>query len=976
MSPQTVPNHPAFRWLRSQAIPSLQLHMHEYEHIRTGARHYHMAADSEENVFMVALRTLPMDSTGVAHILEHTTLCGSKRYPVRDPFFMMIRRSLNTFMNAFTSSDCTAYPFASKNRKDFNNLLQVYMDAVFFSNLNELDFAQEGHRLAFSEDDNPDSELIYKGVVFNEMKGAMSSPVARLWQSLTSYLFPTTTYHFNSGGEPAHIPDLSYAQLKRFYDTHYHPSNAIFMTYGDIPASEHQANFEELALKQFDRLNLRFSANEEKRYFSPIRVQESFAAESDDDETSQSHVVVAWLLGHSTNLEELFRAQLLSSVLLDNSASPLLTVLETTELGKSPSPLCGLEDSNREMSFICGLEGCSADSTLAAESLIMSSLEQIAKTGVDPLQVEAALHQLELSQREISGDSYPYGLQLMMAGLSSAVHRGDPIQVLDVEPVLARLREDIKAPDFIPALIRDLLLSNSHRVTLTLTPDPEIAKREIAAEQDRLKQIKASMNQQQLREIIELNQKLAARQAQEDDPEILPKISLCDVPAELPVIESEHFSINESALTWYSQGTNGLNYQQIIVDIPHLEADLLEALPWYTSCLTELGIGNQSYAAVQTRQSAVCGGLNCYASIRGDLHNEQNFKAILVLSSRSLNSKQSEMTSLLKETFFDVRFDEQRRVRELLEQISARQQSGVTGRGHSMAVSVAVSGMSPTARLANSYTGLPGIQSLKKQLKRMTGTEHCEELLDRFRRIHQCIIAAPRRFLLIGEPAMRDVHIAELQRQWTNTAQPALLSQLRLPAVRHPVQELWTTNTQVHFCAKAYPTVPGGHPDHPALCVLAGVLRNAYLHRAIREQGGAYGAGAEQDAGTASFRFYSYRDPRLQETLIDFDKSVEWLLREQLPDRLLEESILGVISGMDRSVSPAGAAKQDYFNTLFGRARDTQMKFRHAILSTTMDDIKRVATLYLKTEQASIGVLSNKSQRDFAKELKLTVHTV
>jgi presequence protease len=255
MNQTSANSHPSFTWLRSQAIPSLQLDMHEFEHIKTGARHYHLAADNPENVFLVALRTLPMDSTGVAHILEHTALCGSEKYPVRDPFFMMIRRSLNTFMNAFTSSDCTAYPFASKNRKDFNNLLQVYLDAVFFSNLNELDFAQEGHRLAFAEPDNPNSELQYKGVVYNEMKGAMSSVTSRLWQTLTSYLFPTTTYHYNSGGEPSHIPDLSYEDLKRFYQTHYHPSNAIFMTYGDIPAHEHQENFENLALQRFEKLN-------------------------------------------------------------------------------------------------------------------------------------------------------------------------------------------------------------------------------------------------------------------------------------------------------------------------------------------------------------------------------------------------------------------------------------------------------------------------------------------------------------------------------------------------------------------------------------------------------------------------------------------------------------------------------------------------------------------------------------------------
>ena len=228
-------HHPAFDLIKTHHIDSLNLDVHQYQHQQTGASHYHLAADNPENVFLVGLRTVPTDSTGVAHILEHTALCGSEKYPVRDPFFMMLRRSLNTFMNAFTSSDWTAYPFATQNRKDYFNLLDVYLDAVFFSRLDPLDFAQEGHRVEFAEPDNPDSELVFKGVVFNEMKGAMSSPTSVLWQAVSEHLFPsTTTYHYNSGGEPEHIPDLSYEELVNFYRTHYHPSNAVFMTYGDI----------------------------------------------------------------------------------------------------------------------------------------------------------------------------------------------------------------------------------------------------------------------------------------------------------------------------------------------------------------------------------------------------------------------------------------------------------------------------------------------------------------------------------------------------------------------------------------------------------------------------------------------------------------------------------------------------------------------------------------------------------------------
>ncbi|HBY00512.1 MAG TPA: peptidase M16, partial [Gammaproteobacteria bacterium] len=431
--------HSAFKWHCSEHIPSLNIVMEKYVHKITGAVHYHLASKNTENVFLVAFRTVPGDSSGVAHILEHTALCGSEKYPVRDPFFMMIRRSLNTFMNAFTSSDWTAYPFASKNRKDFNNLLSVYLDAAFFSRLHKLDFAQEGHRLEFAEPNNPSSELLYKGVVYNEMKGAMSSTNSVLWQTMSKHLFPTTTYHYNSGGEPEHIPELSYEDLINFYKTHYHPSNAVFMTYGDIPANEHHLVFEELALSRFEQLNVTIEVKDEKRYLAPITVEETYA--SDSSNPDKCHIVLGWLLGNSTDLSELFRYQLLSSVLLDNSSSPLLKALETSKLGNAPSHMCGLEDSNREASFMAGLQGCASAASAEVEALVLDTLKSVAAGDLPQELVEAALHQLELNQREISGDSYPYGLQLILTGLSTAVHRGDPIKLLNIEPVLAELRD-------------------------------------------------------------------------------------------------------------------------------------------------------------------------------------------------------------------------------------------------------------------------------------------------------------------------------------------------------------------------------------------------------------------------------------------------------------------------------------------------------------------------------------------------------
>lgn len=971
--------HPAFEWLRSQPLESLNITVEEYRHRKTGAVHYHLAADFDENVFLVALRTVPMDSTGVAHILEHTALCGSQRFPVRDPFFLMLRRSLNTFMNAFTSSDWTAYPFASQNRKDFQNLLEVYLDAVFFSRLDPLDFAQEGHRIEFAKANDSNSELVFKGVVFNEMKGAMSSVPSTLWHTLCKYLYPSTTYHFNSGGDPEHIPDLSYADLKHFYEHHYHPSNAIFMTFGDIPAHEHQARFEELALSKFDRLDVHIGVPDEKRYHAPIRVQESYALGDDEDSEDKTHIVLGWLLGKSANLNDMLQAQLLSSVLLDNSASPLQRALETTDLGNAPSPLCGLEDSMRELTFVCGLEGSNPDRIEAVEQLVLDTIRDVAENGVPQERVEAVLHQLELHQREIGGDSHPYGLQLILNGLASATHGGDPIAVLNLEPVLEKLHEEIKNPEFIKTLARDLLLDNPHRVTLTLTPDKALAARRDAAEKKRLAEIKSAFNAEDTQRIVELAKNLEARQQEKLDESVLPKVTLHDVKPDIHVLESQHSQLGVLPATSYAAGTNGIVYQQLLIELPALDSELLALLPYYTNALTEVGIGARDYLATQEWQAGVCGSIHAYTTLRGAIDDEQNAKAVLVLSSKALARNQHAQGELMKATLEQVRWNEFPRMRDLIAQQRARREQSVTGNGHGLAMNAASAGMSFVAKLTHELSGLAGIQAVKQLDDALETKMQLEQLGRQFERLHKAICAGKKQLLIVAEAET----LAEIQRSaatlWTTTTLPTNAPDFSAAKLRAPVRQLWQTNTQVNFCAKAYPTVPVDHPDAAALTVLGGFLRNGYLHRVIREQGGAYGGGASQDSNIAAFRFYSYRDPRLTETLDDFDASIKWLLDTEHNPEQLEQAILGVIGSLDKPGSPAGGAKHDFHNNLFGRTPEQQRRFRARILAVTLADLQRVAKQYLQPETASIAVITNeqgKQQYQANAKISLEVLTV
>jgi hypothetical protein len=965
--------HPAFELVRTERVSALNLTVEEYRHRVTGAQHIHLAAADDNNAFLVAFLTVPQDSTGVAHILEHTVLCGSRHYPVRDPFFLMLRRSLNTFMNAMTASDWTAYPFASQNRKDFFNLLDVYLDAAFFPTLDPLDFAQEGHRLEFAEAENPDSELTFKGVVFNEMKGAMSAPVSALWQALAREVYPTTTYHHNSGGDPAHIPDLTYEQLKAFHARHYHPSNATFFTYGDIPAAEQQAIMEDRVLRHFQRLDIDLHVPPERRYAAPRVVEETYAAQ-DGDTARKTHIVLGWLLGDLTDLDQVLRLNLLSRLLLDNSSSPLMNALETTELGSAPSPLCGLDDSARELLFAAGVEGSEPEHAAAVEKLVLDVLREVAETGVPAEQVEAMLHQIELGRREIGGDRYPYGLQLIMNALPQAVHHGDPVQALAIDAALERLRAAAAEPGFVQSEVRRWLLDNPHRVRLTMKPDATQAERERAAERARLASIQAKLDAAERRRIVAQAKALEVRQAHQDDPDILPRVTLADVAPALKIPPSVQEPVAGLPATWYDQPTNGLVYQQIVIDLPPLDDDALELLPLLAETLSEVGAGGRDYTQTQARQAALTGGISASASVGALAADSQTSRGLFVVSGKALVRNHGALSKLLHETLHTARFDELDRLRELIAQARMSDENSVTGNGHALAMAAASAAMSPVARLAHQWSGLAGIKALKALDDSLDDPAALKALAGRLGALRARIAAAPVQFVIVAEDEQQPDIALRLAQVWQDTgARPSRPDQtLALPPVSGRVAEAWTTNTQVNFCARAYPAVAWSHPDAPALTVLGGYLRNGFLHTAIREKGGAYGGGAGFDADSAAFRFYSYRDPRLAETLADFDRALAWLHDEDHPPQAVEEAILGVIGAIDRPASPAGEARKAFHAGLFGRTPEARQAFRRAVLGVTLADLRRVAATYLVPERTSTAVITSLATLEKAGDLGLT----
>ncbi|MBF0417151.1 MAG: insulinase family protein [Magnetococcales bacterium] len=953
-------SHPEFDLLRREVVASLKLTVETYCHRITGARHVHLATDDPHNAFLVAFLTVPQDSTGVAHILEHTALCGSERYPVRDPFFMMLRRSLSTFMNAFTSSDWTAYPFATQSRKDFDNLLRVYLDAAFFPRLDALDFAQEGFRVEFSEPENPDSELVFKGVVFNEMKGAMSSPARVLSQCISENLFPTTTYHFNSGGDPERIPDLTWDGLKAFHGRFYHPSNAIFMTYGDITAAEHHASFQEQVLARFQDNPGPASIPDEQRHPAPLSVVERYALDGESDTSEKSHIVLGWLLGRTMEMENLLNAHLLNGVLLDNSSSPLLKVLETTDLGTSPSSLSGLDDSGRELVFVCGLEGSEPERAESVEKQILELLARVAEVGVEPERVESVLHQLELSRREIGGDGLPYGLKLLLNALTPTLHGGDPIQALALDEALNALRARVGDPEFIKGLVRSLLLENSHRVRVILKPDTTLNAQRKEREIARLREILGGMDAGEREGVIERTKALLARQEQEDDPEILPRLELSDIPPDIAIAVGHEARQGDLPVFWFKAATNRLVYQQYVIDPPAMPEAYLELLPIFSSCLSEVGCGGRDYLQTQAHQSAISGGIAARMGLRASVDDLDAYRCVFCISGKALARNQGALSQLILDTIDAARFDEHSRLRELVAQMRSAAEMRVTENGHVLALSAAGAGMSRVAALNDLWGGMAAVKRLKNLDKSLDDPRALHEFAERLEGLRDLLRSAPGRMLMVGEEEDFASFGATLTEQWGARRWTTDNSGgIAVGALAGALKSAWATVTQIHFCARVHKTVPYAHPDAPALAVLGLYLKNGFLHRAIRERGGAYGGGAGYDSDSGLFRFYSYRDPRVEETMGDFQNSLEWLLAGKAESRAMEEAILGMIGVIDRPGSPAGEAKRAFHDALYGRLPEVRRAFRKRVMAVTEAELQRVAAIYLDPEQAAYGLVTN-----------------
>ncbi len=928
-----------FELLREEYVQEVSGTAKLWKHKSTGAEVLSISNADENKCFGVTLRTPPPDSSGVAHILEHSVLCGSEKYPVREPFVELLKGSLQTFLNAFTFPDKTCYPVASTNTQDFYNLIDVYIDAVFHPRISEDIFRQEGWHV---EAESADAPWIFKGVVYNEMKGVYSSPDSILAEQSQQSMFPDMLYSLDSGGHPQSILTLTYDAFKGFHTSYYHPSNARFFFWGDDDEAI-RLNIVGAELSRFSALPEGQKAHSsiplQKKLDMPRHIEVPYAS---SEENTKALFTVNWLLCETADTTQALILEMLEHILEGLPGSPLRKALIESGLGEDTTGI-GLESDLRQMYYSVGLKGVHPRDLSEAEMLIYETLAALADlevSGIDQNAIDAAVNSVEFQLRENNSGRFPRGLSAMVQSLSTWLYDGDPIASLAWEKPLAEIKERLAQGERIfENCLRDWFLNNEHRSTVILLPDAQLEKSREADEKAHLARIQAACTPAERKELVQETARLKKLQATPDNPKDLatiPCVGVKDLPLHnipLPIRVETLQEKPEHTFISHEIDTSGVAYVNLLLPLDGVPDRLWPLVPLLGRALLEMGTKKYDFVSMGMRMAASTGGLGAHPYISTHRHDRRPL-AYFSVSGKAVRDKIDALFEILHEILLQPNFDQQERFSQMLLEAKARLEHGLVAAGHGAVSSRIRASFTQTGWLEELTGGISYLEAVRKLSQK--AEEDWPSLLADLQELYKLIVRGNTCLVDATADAASLGHIqSKAAMLMRSLPQNDVFSAAPWTCPALAQAEAFIAPTQINYVGKGANLYDLGYTFHGSALVILRHLRMGHLWEKVRVLGGAYGAFCALDRMSGTLVQASYRDPAVKGTLQTYDATADYLRAFKPDARTLSGAIVGAIGDVDTYLLPdakGGAALARY---LCGDTDEMRQQMRDEMLATT-----------------------------------------
>lgn len=930
----------AYEIIEQRKISDLDSEGYLLRHKKTGAKVTLLSNQDENKVFCIGFRTPPKDSTGVAHIIEHTVLCGSKKFPVKDPFVELVKGSLNTFLNAMTYPDKTVYPVASCNDKDLQNLMDVYMDAVFYPNIykEKKIFEQEGWHYECEGENEP---ITINGVVYNEMKGAFSSPDDVLDREILNALFPDTPYGVESGGDPKHIPELTYEEYLEFHKRYYHPSNSYIYLYGDMDMEEKLNWLDREYLSHFSYQEIDSEISMQKAFDKPMEVTGQYPISEGESEKGNTYLSYNTVVGTSLDKELYLAFQVLDYVLCSAPGAPLKTALIEKAIGTDVYSV--YENGTLQPYFSMIAKNADADQKERFVTVIEETLEKLVKEGLRRESLLAGINYYEFKYKEADFGSYPKGLMYGLQSYDSWLYDGNaPFMHIEANATFAALREKVES-DYFEQLIVKYLLQNTHKVILTVIPVKGLMTKEEEAQKEKLADYKNTLPKEALLEIIKETAALHQYQEEESSPEDLAKIPLLtreDMKKEAEPFINETLKLGESTVLFHDVFTNGVGYIRILFKIDNLNAEYLPYLSLLKAILGYVDTEHFSYGALFDEVNIQTGGILMSVNSYVDSKNLSAYQLTYEIKVKALEDHISQAFSLLQEILFSSKIQDKKRLREIIGEGKSRVQTSLMSSGHSLAAIHALASFSETAVIQENLAGITFYRLLEKLDADFDG--NYEMLVQNLQYCMKAIFR-PEHFMLdyTGSRAGLDVAMKEAE-----TLKKDLFTEKVTPGslkiVPKKRKDAYLSASQVQYVCRAGNYRKEGLSYTGALRVLKVMMGYEYLWVQVRVKGGAYGC-MSSFGKTGDCYFVSYRDPNLAKTIEAYEHAAEFVRKYDADERTLTQYIIGALSEKDIPLTPSAKGSRSLTAYLTNYTLADEQKERDELLNIDAETIRGLA---------------------------------